>query len=92
MVTEEKMKVSEAAKVLKINLSTAKFIVSSFKKKGRIMKKKSDTINEMIEVEKRKIAEELKKEYEVRLEKEKVELNHHLYYQQFPLPYGYLPY
>jgi transposase len=36
------MLVSEAAKDLKINLSTAKFIVKSFKKNGRVMKKKTD--------------------------------------------------
>ena len=43
------MKVSEAAKILKINISTAKFIVTSYKKKGKVMKKKSDHLKEMIE-------------------------------------------
>ena len=46
---EENFKVSEAAKMLKINISTAKFIVRSYKKKGKVMKKKSDQIREMIE-------------------------------------------
>ena len=55
------MKVSEAAKVLKINLSTAKFIITSYRKKGKVMKKKADLINEMIEEEKQKLEEKLKK-------------------------------
>ena len=40
MVMEEKRKVSEAAQRLSIKLSTAKFIFRSFKRHGRIFKKK----------------------------------------------------
>ena len=56
---EENFKVSEGARMLKINISTAKFIVRSYKKKGKVMKKKSDQVREMIEEEKQKLQSEL---------------------------------
>lgn len=39
LVCEQKFKISQAARVLHVNESTAKYIVRSFRKNGKILKK-----------------------------------------------------
>jgi len=48
MVLEEKKSVIKAAKQLEIKLSTAKFIINCFKKKGKVMKRKCEMKKEKL--------------------------------------------